>query len=234
MFNRTLPLSRSTALLALFLAQFCVPAFAAPKGGAQPEQIVELYLAAFVNADVEKAAQLNDILRPAFSGQDALDISAIKNMSDEVADRITTSSLQKFPENKRAAMKEPFTRMNKAVLAAVNRSQCKATSTAMRKNEYVADRRIATVSFECKIADTASGFAALTKPAKGSQPTPALVDAITKVFNDAPLTRRMTGKMDLYEDKSGGKSSLWVTGSPGEAYGEVLGEVAGEIGEFVQ
>ncbi len=221
----------SACLLALLPA----PALAKEKVAVSPEQVAELYLGIFVNEDLAKAARLNELLGPAVTGGDSINVTEVSKMSDTLAAQMSSSMLEGMPENIQAGLKGPFTRMTKAVLGAVKRSQCRATGTTMTDNESIKGQKIATVSYDCAVVDAVPGLVALQRsgslPPKDGPPTAAAIDAIAQIFSTAPLARHATGTMRLYSNDD---RTLWYTGSPEEPYGEVLQAVAGQIRELME
>jgi len=210
------------ALAGLFMS----PAFAA--GDKQAEQIASMYLSTMVNGDVTAAKKLNDTLRPAFDGQDGLDINALQGLPEAMANQLRDGFLQQLPAKQRAAAKAPVSDFAHSLIAAIQRSKCTVQGSAVRANDAQPGEKIAAVSYTCQIADVAGKVLALNK-SNGKKPlTTAHFKELTGIYKDAPVTASVKGSMDLY---SAGKKGLWSTGSPDEISAPVVQALAGPLSE---
>jgi hypothetical protein len=186
-----------------------------------PEQTTDLYLGAFVNGDVAKAVQFNDAMRTRFDGKDALDVAAVSKLGDTMRERLVTDLLSSMPPKSRAALRGPIGAAITSYQQGLARSECKATGSTQKPNEYVEDQSIATVDFSCRVVDIEPGVKALKEKLgnprlKTNKALTAFITAyfsgIAKVYDDAPMGRTVTGQLDLYgKDERG-----WITGSPGD------------------
>lgn len=201
------------ALAGLFMS----PAFAA--GDKQAEQIASMYLSTMVNGDMAAAKKLNDTLRPALDGQDALDTNALQGLSEAMANQLRDTLLQSFPAKKRASVKAPVSDFTHTFIASIQRSKCAVQGSTVRDNDAQPGNKIVAVSYTCQVADVADKALALNK-SQGKKPlTAAFFNELTAVYKDAPVTASVKGSMDLY---SAGKKGLWYTGSPNEASDPIL------------
>lgn len=210
------------ALAGLFMS----PAFAA--GDKQAEQIASMYLSTMVNGDIAAAKKLNDTLRPAFDGQDSLDINALQGLPEAMANQLRDGFLQQLPAKQRAPVKATVSDFAHALMAAILRSKCTVQGSAVRANDALAGEKIAAVSYTCQVADVAGKVLALNK-SHGNKPLNAAhFKELTAIYKDAPVTASVKGSVDLY---SSGKKGLWYTGSPDEISAPVVQALAGPLSE---
>ncbi|MBN3836157.1 hypothetical protein [Burkholderia sp. Ac-20344] len=199
-----------------------------------PEQTTDLYLGAFINGDASKAVQFNDATRTRFEGKDALDVAAIPKLADTLRDNIVAAFMAKVPAKVRATVRGPVTAAVASYQHALARSECKATGSTRKPNESVEGESIATVEFACRVADVEPGMKALREKLgnprlKNDNARAAFLVAFfngtVPVFDNAPTSRTMTGRIDLYGTDDKG----WITGSPGGVLPPVVNALLGQI-----
>ncbi|VWB89455.1 hypothetical protein BLA14095_04173 [Burkholderia lata] len=193
-----------------------------------PEQTVDLYIGALVNGDVSKAREFNDAVRASYSGKDALDIDVLSKMGDSMRKDMAEGMLAPMPPKASAALRPSVESMAAAYQRAVNRSECKATGSSQRPNSAVEGHTVATVEFSCRVPDAGPGGKALEaklgpnrrlkNDAARVAAFQAVFSGIAQVLDDAPVTRPVTGKIDVYSLEAGG----WTTGSPQDVLTPVL------------
>lgn len=199
-----------------------------------PEQTTDLYLGAFVNGDVAKAAQFNDAMRTRFEGKDALDVAAVSKLGDTMHERLVSGLLSRMPPKSRAALRGPVSASITSYQQVLARSECKATGSTQKPNEYVAGESIATVDFSCRVVDVEPGVKALKE--KLGNPRlktdkartaflAAFLSGVAKVYDEAPMGRAVTGQLDLYGTNEKG----WLTGSPGDVLSPLVDALLGPI-----
>lgn len=212
------PLLRATRVAVLSVL---VAAGAAHAAVLTPEQTTDLYLGTFVNGDVAKAAQFNDAMRTRFDGKDALDVAAVSKLGESMHERLVTGLLARMPPKSRSALRGPVSASITSYQQGLARSECKATGSTQKPNEYVEGQSIATVDFSCRVVDVEPGVNALKEKLgnprlKTNKALAAFITAyftgIAKVYDDAPMSRTVTGQLDLY----GTNETGWLTGSPGD------------------
>ncbi|MEK2600599.1 hypothetical protein [Burkholderia arboris] len=218
-------ISRSARAVVLPLLVAAGAAHAAPL---TPEQTVDLYIGALVNGDVSKAREFNDAVRTSYSGKDALDIDVLSNMGESMRKDMADGMLASMPPKASAALRPSVESMAAAYQRALNRSECKTTGSSLRPNSAIEGETIATVEFACRVPDAGPGGKALEAklgPNRRLKNEAARIAAfktvfsgIAQVLDDAPVTRPVTGKIDVYSLKDGG----WTTGSPQDVLTPVL------------
>ncbi|WP_063899976.1 hypothetical protein [Burkholderia stagnalis] len=192
-----------------------------------PEQTVDLYLGMFVNGDASKAVQYNDAVRARYDGKDSLDTDAIAHLGDAMHKEMADGMLSRMPPKTRPALRVPVDAMVGAYLRALHRTQCKSTGSTQAPNEYIEGESIATVSFECQVADVEPGAKALQ--AKMGNPRPkgdkawiaaftTMFSGMARVFDEAPPSRTVSSKFDVY----GSSGEGWINGRPGEVLSPVV------------
>ncbi|MBR8211853.1 hypothetical protein [Burkholderia cenocepacia] len=208
-------ISRSARSVVLPLLVAACAAHAAPL---TPEQTVDLYIGALVNGDVSKAREFNDAVRASYGGKDALDVGVLSKMGESMRKDMAEDLLAPMPPKASAALRPSVESMSAAYQRAINRSECKATGSSLRPNAYVEGETIATVEFACRVPDAEPGGKALqAKLGNGRLKNDAARIAVFKaifsgmaqVLDAAPVTRPVTGKIDVY-----GLGDGWTTGSP--------------------
>lgn len=211
----------ATAILAppVYAAQ----APASTKVELTPEQVADLYLRLALHNDVEAGKRLNDYLKPAFDGKEALNIDYLatvpglmRPMFEEYADTL----LKSLPKVDPARAKPAIVAAMLAQHAAVAGAECRALSHEERANDVVAGQRIATVAYRCKVLaldQSVEQLLANEEDDPNKVTTELLVDGFDRYrrsHETATDTREVDGVINLY----GGNGRPWVTGS----YAEVI------------
>lgn len=221
--RRTLKLALAAALAAALLA---IPAYAAPasdNAGMTPEQVAELYLRLALRNDVEAGKRLNDYLKPAFDGKEALNIEYLatvpglmRPMFEEYADTLLKSLPKVDPTRAKPAIVAAMLAQHAAVASA----DCRALSREERANDAVAGQRIATVAYRCKVLAIDQSIEQLLANEE-DDPDKVTTELLVENFEryrraheTAADTREVDGVINLY----GGNGQPWVTGS----YAEVI------------
>ncbi|MBN3784811.1 hypothetical protein G3O06_46005 [Burkholderia sp. Ac-20345] len=194
-------ISRSARAVVLPLLVAAGAAHAAPL---TPEQTVDLYIGALVNGDVSKAREFNDAVRASYSGKDALDVDVLSTMGESMRKDMAEGMLAPMPPKASAALRPKVESMAAAYQRAVNRSECKATGSSQRPNS----------ALEAKLGPNRR----LKNDAARVATFKAVFSGIAQVLDDAPVTRPVTGKIDVYSLEAGG----WTTGSPQDVLTPVL------------
>lgn len=200
-----------------------------------PEQTTDLYLDTFVNGDVAKAVQFNDAMRTRFKGKDALDVAAIPKLGDTMRDNMIAALLSKMPARSRAALRAPVSASITSYQHVLARSECKATGSTQKPNEYVEGESIATVDFSCRVVDVGPGVKALKEKLgnprlKTDKARTAFLaeffSGMAHVYDEAPMGHTVTGQVDLYGTNEKG----WLTGSPGDVLSPLVDALLDPIG----
>lgn len=183
---------KSLALLALpFAAMNATMANAAP--ALTPEQTFDLYARTFIQIDPEAAKALNDGLRPAFGGQDMLDFEALSAASAAAAEAEGA---------------------NKALKSTLQHTECRARGSELHDNPSLADKKIATVSYVCRVPNLSamrSAYEAMKK--HPSELSRKQFDEAYAVAIAGPRTQTVFGTMDFYPGK--GPDQYWFNGGGG-------------------
>lgn len=209
-----------TALFAATLAACAAPALAAP-AALTPEQVAELYLRVALAHDGEAGKRLNDYLKPAFGGEDALDLAALAAAPKALDDSYATfadSILGSLPKVDPAQAKPAIVAAMKSQSNAVAKAQCKGVSNQQRPNETQPGQTIATVTYRCQVPALNGGLEQMMadKGDPASMSTQALLEgfaAYRKALDQPAAQRTVEGRIDLY----GGDGKPWMTGSFAEA-----------------
>ncbi|KML47006.1 hypothetical protein VL15_33990 [Burkholderia cepacia] len=218
---------RARAVRALVVSALVVAAGAVHAAPLTPEQTVDLYLGMFVNGDASKAAQYNDAVRSQYDGKDPIDTDAIAHLGDGMKKEMADGMLSRMPPKTRAALRAPVDAMVTSYLRALQRTQCKSTGSTQAPNEYIEGQQIATVAFECRVADVEPGAKALQAQLGGRKPKgdkamiatfTAIYSGMTRIFDDAPMNRTVSSKFDVYGTNGKG----WFNGRPGEVLSPVI------------
>ncbi|RQR39377.1 hypothetical protein DIE23_02160 [Burkholderia sp. Bp9143] len=216
-------ISRSARVAALSLLAAAGAAYAAPL---TPEQTVDLYIGAFVNGDVSKAREFSDAVRPSYAGKDALDVDVLSTLRESMRADMAEGMLAPMPPKFSIALRPAVESMAAAYQRALDRSECKTTGSSRQPNSAIEGQTIATVEFTCRVADAGPGGKALqaklgngrlTNDAARIAAFKAVFSGMAQVLDAAPVTRPVTGKIDLYSLDGG-----WATGSPQDVLTPVL------------
>jgi hypothetical protein len=207
---------RSTRIALLTCAALiCGSAMAASDKKA--EEIGALYVGATLNKDVAQAKKLNDILRPDFDGNDALDATELGSADKLLAMAISTSFVKPGPTM--TPLKTSADEFARQLVGAAQRVACAVKGSTLRAADD-GKGKIATVQFECKVPDVDAQVAAALKalPANG-KPGASDFDRLAAIYAGTPATRAVALSMDLY---SGSTPDRWSTGSPDDATQPVM------------
>lgn len=206
------PLRTLLASALLFAPMF---ASAAP-AALTPEQTFDLYARALLEDDAAATRSLNEALKPAFSGEDALTPTPgglAKALSEPWLTVLATTGAKVDP----AAAEALYA-------TALKGSRCRATRSSVEDNEYVDDQKIAKVDFSCQLVDLSSVrplFAASLSDGSPATRT-RFTEAYTKALQSG--TRRpVTGTLTLYTAKD---NAYWYSGNFDDLVGPVLGQLA--------
>lgn len=215
--------TRPTALVAALCSaaiglSFAAPALAAPAASTlKPEQVADLYIRIALNQDVAAAKTLNEYLKPAYDGEDALDVQAVADAPanmDKQLEEIAGGLIQALPKvdakQAKAGVIAAMKRQNQATASA----QCRSVSSVERDNDAVKGQRIAEVSYECVVPSPGAGLQDLLAD-KGDPSTisnEVFMAQIAKFQHsfDQAGTRTVSGTMNLYGE---GNDKPWYTGN---------------------
>lgn len=213
------PTALAAALCSTAIGLGCAaPAFAAPAATVlKPEQVVDLYIRVALNQDVAAARTLNEYLKPAYDGQDALDLQAVAdapaNMDrqlEEIAGGLVKELPKVDPVKAKAGVIAAMKRQNQATASA----KCRSLSSTERANDAAEGQRIAEVSYECVVPAPGAGLQDLLAD-KGDPSTIsnevflAQVEKFQHSFDQAG-TRSVRATMNLYGE---GNGKPWFTGN---------------------
>lgn len=195
----------TSRLLALPLL-LCAPllATAAPAAGLTPEQTFDLYARVLLEDDAGAARTLNDALRPAFDGKDAV-TPAHGELAGAMAAPLQ-SLLAKQAGGARDSAAVP------ALMAAnLRQTRCRATHAKVRDNTYVDDAKIASVSFTCQVTvlDALRPLFSAGLRDDSAENLKRFTDAYLLALRDAPR-RELSGRLDLHPAKDNG---YWYSGN---------------------
>lgn len=201
-----------------------------------PEQTTDLYLGAFVNGDVSKADLFNEATRTHFDGKGVLDVAAVAKFADKVSEVIVASILNKVPATVRATVSEPATAAIESFQHALARSECKATGSTRKPNESVEGESIATVEFACRVVEAEPGLRALQEKIEEPRSEDdnaraaylaTFLKGLVPVFDHAPTSRPMTGRIDLH----GADGKGWIADSPAQVLRPVVNALMSQMRE---
>ncbi|AWH31963.1 MULTISPECIES: hypothetical protein [Stenotrophomonas] len=181
-----------------------------------PEQTFDLYARALLEDDTAATARLNEALKPAFNGEDALSPPAgalAKALAEPWQVVLAGAGAKADP----AAAEAMYAK-------ALQGSQCRATGSQVEDNEYVDDQKIATVQFRCQAVDL-SGVRPLFAESL-AEGTPAtrirFTQAYTQALQSGPR-QPITGSLKLYTAKDG---AFWYSANFDDLIGPVVGALA--------
>jgi hypothetical protein len=201
-------------------ALLCAPllAHAAP-ATLSPEQAFDLYARVLLEDDAAATRSLNDALKPAFEGKDAVTPTpgALAKALAEPWQTVLASTGAKVD----AAATEAL------YAKALRDSKCRATQSVIEDNEYVEDKKLARISYSCQVPDLgkvrplfAASLAADASPAVRKQFT----DAYTQALQTGARVP-VGGTFILYPAKDNG---YWYSGN----FDDLVGTVAGALAPF--
>lgn len=199
-------------------ALLCTPLLAgAAPAQLTPEQAFDLYARALLEDDAAATRSLNEALKPAFEGQNAL--------------TPTPGALAKALAGPWQAVlastgAKPDTAAAEALYAkALRDSKCRATEGVIEDNEYLEEQKLARITFSCQVPNLdkvrplfAASLAADASPASRKQFT----DAYTQALQSAARVP-VSGTFTLYPAKDNG---YWYSGNFDDLVGTVTGALA--------
>lgn len=197
----------------------CAPLIAsAAPAQLTPEQAFDLYARVLLEDDAAATRTLNDALKPAFEGQDAVtpNPGALAKALAEPWQTVLAST---------GAVDAAAT---EALYAkALRDSKCRATKSVIEDNEYVEDQKLARISYSCQVPDLgkvrplfAASLADDASPAARKQFT----DAYTQALQSGARVPA-SGTFTLYPAKDNG---YWYSGN----FDDLVGTVAGALAPF--
>jgi len=194
----------------------CAPLFATAAPALTPEQSLDLYARVLIEDDAAAARTLNDAMRSAHNGEDAVTPTpgALAKALAEPWMALQASVGGKADE---AATEAMYAKVLKA-------STCRATGSSIEDNEYVDDQKIATVEFTCKVVDLDSVRPLFTASMQNPEPANStrFIDAYTQALKNG-TQRTVKGSQKLY---SGAGQAYWFSGSFDELVSPVLEAIA--------
>jgi hypothetical protein len=182
------------------------------------EEIGALYIGATLNKDGAQAKKLNDILRPDFEGNDALDAASIADADRLLAMAISASFVK--PEPTKTPLKKSADEFSRQLVGAAQKVTCTVKGSAVRAADDAKAGKIATVQFECMVPDIDAPVAAALKslPANGKLAA-ADFDKLAAIYAGTSTRHAVAISMDLY---SGGAPDRWSTGTADDATQPVM------------
>lgn len=192
-----------------------------------PEQVADLYLAAFIGSNADKAKELNDYLRPEYKGQDALNVAAIAGLPNTIAGQLKSSIMQAEPHND-PSVDAAAEALAKAAVGTLHRSSCHATGSTIAPNEAIEGKFIATVSYECRVPDVTLQMkrTGLDKTkAKGKETPSSFLNKLTALINSTPADSSVKDVFTLY---SSFDKKHWYTENPAEPIGVLMNSIMGD------
>jgi hypothetical protein len=206
----------------------CVPCWPAPcwrpaagrrrPATLTPEQAFDLYARVLLEDDAAATRTLNDALKPAFEGQDAVTPNP---GAGQGAGRTVAGRAGQHRRKADAAATEAL------YAKALRDSKCRATKSVIEDNEYVEDQKLARITFSCQVPDLgkvrplfAASLAADASPAARKQFT----DAYTQALQSGARVP-VSGTFTLYPAKDNG---YWYSGN----FDDLVGTVAGALAPF--
>ncbi|MBO8042243.1 hypothetical protein J6396_31830, partial [Pseudomonas aeruginosa] len=201
-------------------ALLCAPLMAgAASAQLTPEQAFDLYARTLLEDDPAATRTLNDALKPAFEGQDAVTPTP-GALAKALAEPWQTVLASAGDKTGAAATEALYAK-------ALRDSKCRATKSVVEDNEYVEDQKLARISFSCQVPDLgkvrplfAASLAADASPASRKQFT----DAYTQALQSGARVP-VSGTFTLYPAKDNG---YWYSGN----FDDLVGTVAGALAPF--
>lgn len=214
----TRPTALAAALCSAAIGLSVAPVFAAPAATAlTPEQVVELYIRVALNQDVAATKTLNEYLKPAYNGEDALDVQAVTDAPanlDKQLEEIATGLMQALPKVDPKQAKAGLIAAMKRQNQATGSAKCRSLSSSERANDVAEGQRIAEVRYECVVPAPGAGLQELLadQGPPASLTTEVFLAQLDKFQHsfDTAGTRTVQGTMDLYGE---GKDKPWFTGN---------------------
>lgn len=189
-----------TFRLLAFPLLLCTPllATAAPAAGLTPEQTFDLYARVLLEDDAAAARTLNDALRPAFDGRDA-----VTPAKGELAGAMA-APLQALLAKQAGGAKNSAA-VPALIAANLRQTRCRATDAQVRDNAYLDDTKIASVTFTCQVTvlDNLRPLFAAGLRDDSAENLKRFTDAYLVALRDAPR-RELSGRLDLHPAKDNG------------------------------
>lgn len=192
-----------------------------------PEQVVDLYLAAVIGSNADKAKEINDYLRTVYNGDDALNVAAIGDFPNRMVERLKATIMQAEPD-KSSAIDAAVEALAKAVVATLQHTSCHATGSTVKPNEYKPGKFIATVSYECRVPDVTQEMkrTGLDKEkGKGNQTPLTFLNKLTDLVTSTPVDGTVKEVFTLYSTSD---KQHWYTENPTEPIGAVINGIMGD------
>lgn len=198
----------------------CAPLFAsAAPAQLTPEQAFDLYARVLLEDDAAATRTLNDALKPAFEGQDAVTPNP-GALAKALAEPWQTVLASAGDKSDAAATEALYAK-------ALRDSKCRATKSVVEDNEYVEDQKLARITYSCQLPDLgkvrplfAASLASDASPAARKQFTDAYTQAL-----QSGVRVPVSGTFTLYPAKDNG---YWYSGN----FDDLVGTVAGALAPF--
>lgn len=167
-----------------------------------PEQVTDLTLQAFVNCNEDSVKKLDEYLRPLYPNDEDVSYTRIFIlMPSELKDLAAFAIQRRLPPKDRQQIQPDAEKFAAALVAAQRRAQCHATGHKIRMHEGIENQRLATVYFECTIADVNTARLHL-KEFSGKpwsvRSLQTFLQKYTEILENGQ-TRTLNGEFDLYE-----------------------------------
>ncbi|AWH52249.1 hypothetical protein C1924_03105 [Stenotrophomonas sp. ESTM1D_MKCIP4_1] len=184
-------------------ALLCAPVFATAAPALTPEQTLDLYARVLIEDDAAAARTLNDALRSAHDGNDAVTPTP-GALAKALAEPWMALQASVGGKVDAAATEALYARVLKA-------SACRATGSTIEDNEYVDDQKIATVDFTCQVANLDSVRPLFAASMTSDEPASRtrFIEAYTQAL-ERGTQRTVKGSQTLY---SGADQAYWFSGS---------------------
>lgn len=197
-------------------ALLCAPVFATAAPALTPEQSLDLYARVLIEDDAAAARTLNDALRSAHDGKDAVTPTP-GALAKALAEPWMALQASTGGTPDAAATEALYAKVLKA-------STCRATGSTIEDNEYVDGQKIASVDFSCKVVDLESVRPLFAASMTSDDPAARsrFIDAYTQALKSG-TQRTVTGSQKLY---SGAEQAYWFSGSFDELVTPVLEALA--------
>lgn len=184
----------------------CTPllGWAATPAALTPEQTFDLYAQVLLEDDAAAARTLNDALRPAFEGNDAVTLTP-GGLAGAMA-----APLQALL-TKQGASAQDIAAVPALISANLRQTRCRAERAQVRDNAHVEDAKIAGITFQCQVS-TLDGLRPLFDAGMQDDSVENLkrfTDAYLAALRDAPR-HALNGSLNLYPAKDNG---YWYSGN---------------------
>ncbi|KAF1014016.1 MAG: hypothetical protein GAK31_03039 [Stenotrophomonas maltophilia] len=196
----------------------CAPLWAAAAPATlSPEQAFDLYARTLLEDNAAATRALNDALKPAFEGQDAVTPTpgALAKALAEPWQTVLAGTGAKVDAT-----------ATEALYAKVLRdSKCRATQSVIEDNAYVEDQKLARITFRCQVPDLGTVrplFAASVAPDASAAVRRQFTAAYTQALQRGARVP-VGGTFTLYPAKDNG---YWYSGNADDLVGTVAGALA--------